>query len=66
MIRMALPVGETMREMRENIRGTTLHQLGDARLMWVNEGDMVTGQILENVRVMANDKEGQADGAKAE
>ena len=61
MIRMAAPMGDTIEEMRDNIRGTPLHQIGDARLMWVNEGDMVMGQMQETVGILSNSKEPKAD-----
>ena len=32
--------GTTIDEMRENFRKTDLHKKGDARLVWVNEGDL--------------------------
>jgi len=59
MIRMASPRGETIEEMRDNIRGTPLHKIGDARLMWINEGDMVIGQMQEDVEILSNSKEGK-------
>lgn len=32
--------GETAQEMREAVRGTDLYNMGDAKLVWVNEGDL--------------------------
>jgi hypothetical protein len=51
-IQMALPMGETVQEMRENIRETPLHRIGDARLMWVNEGDLGIGQMQGRVEIL--------------
>jgi hypothetical protein len=32
--------GKTFSEMRDNVRKTDLYQIGDVRLVWVNEGDL--------------------------
>ena len=32
--------GETFGEMRENVRNSPLYEMGDVRLVWVNEGDL--------------------------
>lgn len=56
-VRMAKPKGDTISEMRDHIRGTPLHELGDAVLMWVNEGDVCIGELLGGVEVLPNSKE---------
>jgi hypothetical protein len=33
--------GDTLSEMRSNVRNDPLYKLGDAKLVWVNEGDLV-------------------------
>lgn len=38
--------GRTIEEMRDNFRETDLWKRGDARLVWVNEGDLFM-QMLE-------------------
>lgn len=35
----ACPIGQTFEEMRANLYKTPLYGMGDARLIWVNEGD---------------------------
>lgn len=37
--------GATLVEMKENARKNDLFQLGDMRLIWVNEGDLIAEQI---------------------
>lgn len=39
-IRYAPAQGDTMAEMRENVRNTELYMHGDCVLVWVNEGDL--------------------------
>lgn len=34
-------VGETLSEMRENVRKTDIYAAGDAQLVWVNQGDLL-------------------------
>ena len=58
-IKMSLPVGDTIQEMRANISGTPLQRMGDARLMWVNEGDLASGQVWGRVEILTNLKERQ-------
>lgn len=33
-------VGESLEEMRENVRNSSLMEFGDAKLIWANEGDL--------------------------
>ena len=53
--------GHTISEMRENFHGTDLHQRGDARLMWVSEGDLVLAQMEGRVEILNESKE-RSDG----
>jgi hypothetical protein len=40
-VRWARPQGDTFEAMRANVRTTGLYQMGDAILVWVNEGDFL-------------------------
>ncbi len=47
------PEGQTIEEMRNNLRGSDLYQRGDAVLVWVNQGDLLAvTAISENNVVM--------------
>ena len=37
--------GATLAEMKESARKSDLFQLGDMKLIWVNEGDLIADQI---------------------
>lgn len=37
--------GSTLSEMKENARKSDLYRLGDMKLVWVNEGDLIAEQI---------------------
>jgi hypothetical protein len=55
-VRMTFPAGNTFQEMRENIINSPMQKLGDAQLMWVNEGDIGNGIFSGNVEILANNK----------
>lgn len=46
-LRYARVNGFTIREMREDVRSTALYQLGDAVLVWVNEGDLYSSNHID-------------------
>lgn len=46
-IRFARPQGETFAKMQEHIRNSPLYQIGDAMLVWVNEGDFLLNPVKD-------------------
>lgn len=46
--------GETIAEMREHARASDLHQHGDMKLVWVNEGDLC---LMEFQKAFAGQQE---------
>ena len=54
--------GFSLSEMREAVRESSLYPLGDCRLMWVNEGDLDTLQMVAGVKIVEHTKEAQGDG----
>jgi len=42
-------IGRTIEEMRENFEKGDLYNRGDAKLIWVNEGDLSMMDILESL-----------------
>jgi hypothetical protein len=44
-------VGRTIEEMRENFQKTDMYKHGDAKLVWVNEGDLSMMQFAESLLI---------------
>lgn len=55
----AIPKGSTLKEWRENVKKTSLHQQGDTVLVWVNEADLNPTRVIEE-EPASMDKEDQS------
>ncbi|MDW9481759.1 hypothetical protein GOB57_24225 [Sinorhizobium meliloti] len=49
-LRIAKANGDTLAEMRDNVRKGPLYASGDAVLVWVNQGDLIHHQLLGSVK----------------
>ncbi|MCV9964127.1 hypothetical protein OIU34_19785 [Pararhizobium sp. BT-229] len=55
-LRFAKSVGDTLADMRDNIRKDPLYAYGDAVLVWLNQGDLINHQIAGTVKEAATDE----------
>jgi hypothetical protein len=55
-LRFAKVVGDTLSDMRDNVRKDPLYAYGDAVLVWANQGDLINHQIAGTVKEAATDE----------
>jgi hypothetical protein len=49
-------LGDTLTEMRANVRQNPLYAFGDVVLAWVNQGDLIHHRVTGNAKMLARDE----------